>query len=233
MLQTQTVKAETLALIKRLMADPRLTDFILVGGTALALTMGHRESIDIDLFIDCVFDAEAIAEVLRKDYSAEFIKTNTGTVTCFIEGVKADLMSHPYPVLENHETIEGIRIMSAADIAALKLHAIVNDGTRVKDFTDVHFLLEEIPLARMFGAYEIKYYPNTSRDVARLALRDHSRIDFKVPILLTDSTFNWSEIDSRLLDAIENPFRIYERQNQRTSLTQKQEIPRQKRGRRI
>ena len=50
MLQTQTVQPTLLELLKSLMALESLNDFHLVGGTSLALQMGHRNSVDIDLF---------------------------------------------------------------------------------------------------------------------------------------------------------------------------------------
>lgn len=53
MLQTQTVCSELLELLKNIMKSEIFSDFVLVGGTALALQMGHRNSVDIDLFGDC------------------------------------------------------------------------------------------------------------------------------------------------------------------------------------
>jgi hypothetical protein len=60
MLYKETVEARTLDLIKLLMADPKLEDFFMVGGTALSLQIGHRISIDIDLFTLKDFDATAL-----------------------------------------------------------------------------------------------------------------------------------------------------------------------------
>ena len=60
MLQTQTVEARTLALIKTLMSDQKLNDFYLVGGTALSLKLGHRLSIDIDLFTSKDLDSASL-----------------------------------------------------------------------------------------------------------------------------------------------------------------------------
>lgn len=232
MLQKQTVTAETLALIKRLMADPRLNDFTLVGGTALALTIGHRQSIDIDLFIDRSFDSEKVAGILAAEYQAEFLKISRGSVSGFIDGVKIDLIAHPYTVVQPTSTIDGIRIMSLEDIAAMKLHAIVNNGTRLKDFIDIHFLLEKMPLQAMYDAYEIKYHPDASRGVARLALRDHNGINFQEPVMLLASNFEWAKIDARLLKAVEYPSRIFEAKKQSQSVIKKPE-PKLRRGRRI
>lgn len=209
MLQKKTVTAKTLALTKQLMADPRLNDFILVGGTALALTIGHRQSIDIDLFTVNPFDVPNAAAILGKEYGAEFIKAGEGSIQCFINGIKTDLISHRYPMIEPAETIEGIRICSLTDIAAFKLHAIVNSGSRIKDFIDIHSMLEKMSLSQMYAAYEKKYYPNASRDVASLALREHSRIDFKEPVMLFSEILDWPKISSRLLNAIERPDKIF------------------------
>ncbi|SDH36389.1 Nucleotidyl transferase AbiEii toxin, Type IV TA system [Dyadobacter soli] len=64
MLHEETVEASTLALIRRLMADENLSDFYLVGGTALSLRLGHRISIDIDLCTGKDFDSAAVCEHL-------------------------------------------------------------------------------------------------------------------------------------------------------------------------
>lgn len=75
MLYKETVAPQTLDLIKRLFKDTRLHEFVLVGGTALSLQIGHRISIDIDLFSNKTFDAANIASHLQKNYSAESVKT--------------------------------------------------------------------------------------------------------------------------------------------------------------
>ncbi len=56
MLQTQTIKPESFALLKRLKSLSELSNFYLLGGTALALKYGHRISIDLDLFGEKGFD---------------------------------------------------------------------------------------------------------------------------------------------------------------------------------
>jgi Nucleotidyl transferase AbiEii toxin, Type IV TA system len=70
MLYTQTVSPETLDLIKRLSADEQLREFNLVGGTALALQVGHRTSIDIDLFTAKGFSAADLNDYLSDHYRA-------------------------------------------------------------------------------------------------------------------------------------------------------------------
>ena len=69
MLHKETVEASTLDLIYRLMADEDLKEFNLVGGTALSLMVGHRISVDIDLFTDNPFDAERLGALLSAKYN--------------------------------------------------------------------------------------------------------------------------------------------------------------------
>jgi hypothetical protein len=145
------VEKGTLALIHGLMADEQLRGFNLIGGTALALKIGHRASIDIDLFANDNFNAIGIADYLSSKYYAKRISILKNAVFCYIDDIKIDLISHQYPLIKPVEIIDGIRILSLQDIGAMKLHAIVNNGTRLKDFVDFYFLLEKIPLQNLLG----------------------------------------------------------------------------------
>ena len=65
MLQTQTVQPELLGLLEALMSIELFYNFYLVGGTALALQIGHRQSIDIDLFGHSEIDDIEFSEAIR------------------------------------------------------------------------------------------------------------------------------------------------------------------------
>ena len=69
MLQTRTVEPRTLELLKELMTLPEIAPFYLVGGTALALQLGHRISIDLDLFTPEPFDKKNLIEILEQQYN--------------------------------------------------------------------------------------------------------------------------------------------------------------------
>lgn len=94
MLRTQAVEAGTLDLIRKFMSDARFNDFNLVGGTALALKIGHRLSIDIDLFSAGPFSAIDLGQHLTTTYNATKVRTLSNGVFCFVDGVKIDLISH-------------------------------------------------------------------------------------------------------------------------------------------
>lgn len=67
-------------------------------------------------------------------------------------------LRHDYPLLAQPEVLEGIRMLSVLDVAAMKLNAIVNRGAK-KDFYDLHTLLRHYPLPTLLDAYRRKY-PN-------------------------------------------------------------------------
>lgn len=140
MLQTSTVKESTLGLLRRLQAEPLLTTTRLVGGTALSLQIGHRESDDLDLFSVEPLEGILIQSLLIDRYGFLPSVVSDNTLIGFVEGVKIDVIHHPFPWLEPAIEEDGVRIASMTDIASMKMHAIINSGKRPKDFVDVAFL---------------------------------------------------------------------------------------------
>jgi len=92
MLRTQTVAQGTPDLIKRFMFDDKFNNFYLVGGTALALKVGHRVSVDIDLFSTTGFNVGDLGHHLAAVYSATDIRTLGNSIFCFVNDVKIDLL---------------------------------------------------------------------------------------------------------------------------------------------
>ena len=140
MLQTNTVKKSTFELLKQLQGEPLLSRTRLVGGTALSLQIGHRESEDLDLFCTEPLDSMLVQRLLIEKY--EFIPSviTENTLIGFVNGVKIDVIYHPFPWLENSIDNQNVRIATKSDIAAMKMHAIINSGKRPKDFVDISFL---------------------------------------------------------------------------------------------
>jgi predicted nucleotidyltransferase component of viral defense system len=159
MLHIETVEPRTLSVLKRLMEVKELSNFSLVGGTALSLKYGHRISIDLDLFYHKKFDQEIIIKSLikkfGKGYSTESRNTKWG-IFCYIEGVKVDIVYHPHPLIGAIEMVDGIRMYSDEDIIAMKLNAILGRGKK-KDFWDLHELLQHYPLQKMSELHEAKF----------------------------------------------------------------------------
>lgn len=191
-------------LLQRLMKDEKLKDFNLVGGTALSLMIGHRLSIDLDLFTTKDFDEQAILTHLGNQHSVKIRQILENTMLLDIGSVKVDILAHKYPWQEPIRTEEGVRLASLYDIGAMKLHAIFQNGTRIKDFVDMYFLLEHHPLKTYLEAYQNKYDGNPG--LAAHALLDHSNIDKEEKVkLIKGKETNWYKMTQRLKKAVFNP----------------------------
>lgn len=161
MLHEEAVEPATLGLIRKLQQDNMLNGFVLVGGTALALRIGHRLSVDIDLFSQSQFDVPNMLQYLEKEYSFSLQYSHKNTLKGIIGQVFVDLITHPYPYIQEPEADDDITMLSKEDIAAMKINAITGDGTRAKDFIDVYFLLKEFNLSDILGFYSQKYKQRT------------------------------------------------------------------------
>lgn len=150
------VKPALLTVLRALLAAPAMNSFYLVGGTALALRLGHRRSLDIDLFTHTPFDAERVREWIVRHTVASELETGENLVRCFIDGIKVDILAHQYPLLDTIEDADGIRVAGLCDIAAMKLNAVANRGAR-KDFWDIAALLAHYTLDQMLAFYGRKY----------------------------------------------------------------------------
>lgn len=208
MLRKETVTPETLELLKNLMKDERLIPFTLVGGTALALQIAHRQSIDIDLFSKEGFDASELSDHLKANYrfTPDFIAKNT--LKGGINGVKVDFITHAYPDASEPLHVEEVRMATLEDIAAMKLNAIIGSGSRVKDFTDIAYLSSYLSLKKMIQSYAAKYSGDNPA-MALKALNFHNDINLKEPVHLLKGKFDWDKIVQRLREMTKEPDKIF------------------------
>ena len=175
MLYKETVTPKMWELLQMLMKDEKLKDFNLVGGTALSLMIGHRLSVDLDLFSTQDFNVQTMLAHLSSKHPVTIRDLFDNTMLLNIGQVKVDILAHKYPWQEPIQTEEGIRLASLRDIGAMKLHAIFQNGTRIKDFVDMYFLLEHHPLRTYLDAYKNKYNGNPA--LASHSLLHHENID--------------------------------------------------------
>ncbi len=155
-LRSETVSPQLVEWLLDLMRNRELDRFALGGGTSLALRLGHRVSIDIDLFTTEEFDAAALSETLVASFGLARTSVSTNSVTGESKGIKVDLIAHRYPSVAALETIEGVRMLSLPDVAAMKLNAIRNRGAK-KDFWDLAELLSIFPIQEMLVFFAGKY----------------------------------------------------------------------------
>ncbi len=164
MFHYETVAPRTLAVLKQLMAIEALTDFALVGGTALALRYGHRTSVDLDLFMDGEMDREVIIGVLTEAFGSEFTyrddQVGKWAIFGFIGDVKIDIVRFPHQRIGNLEENDGLRLYSDEDIGPMKIEAILHRAQK-KDFWDIDELLRARGLQVLMDDHRRKYPRNT------------------------------------------------------------------------
>lgn len=199
MLQTQTVSPELLELLKILMKTEIFSDFLLVGGTSLALQIGHRNSIDIDLFGKCEIEEELFTKTLSELGVFEVIKRSKNVLITSINGVKVDFVNYQYPLLKEHIVKDGIRLVSKEDVAAMKLNAIFGRGSK-KDFIDLYFLLNDFSLEQMLEFYVQKYFDGSKFMVVKsLTYFADADLDQTPPIYMD---FNWEFCKQKIIEEV-------------------------------
>ncbi len=208
MLFKETLAASTLDLLIRIMKDEMFAPFTLVGGTALSLLIGHRKSIDLDFFSQHPFDTLALIDHLRINYNFELDYVSKNTVKGEVESVQLDFIVHQYPLGEENKVIDGIRMTTLLEIAAMKFNAITTNGTRVKDFIDLAFISSFFSLNSMLESYEKKYHSN--QIIALKSLTYFQEINIAEPIVyISDKPIQWKVIENRLLQMNDNPRKVF------------------------
>jgi len=196
------VETPVLELIKSLQSRTYLRDFYLVGGTALALHLRHRRSVDIDLFSNFSFDASALLEQLQQDFTYTLFHTGSNTLKGSILKINVDILAHRYRLIDQPREIQGVTLLSERDIIAMKLNAIATSGQRSKDFIDIYFLLETFPLSNMLESYKAKYgRENISHILKSLIYFDEvDLVDW--PFLIREPTLKWDSVKKRIEKAV-------------------------------
>jgi hypothetical protein len=156
MLHYETVDEGTLGLLKQLQSLSILSEMRLVGGTSLALQIGHRKSIDIDLFGILSADYENLVDELKTLGEVVSLKNSKNIHSLLINEIKVDIVNYEYKWLTNKITTDNIHLASIEDIAAMKLNAIIGRGSK-KDFIDLFFILKDYSLATLIDFYTKKY----------------------------------------------------------------------------
>jgi len=136
------------------MRFPLLDDFVLVGGTSLALQIGHRASVDLDFFTLNEFETDDIIALLEEHYSAFHINyKGKNTLIVEINNIKVDFIRFRYQFQNPVIIIDNFRLLTIEDIALMKLDAINGRG-RKKDFYDIFYLLEIFKLDDLLDKYK-------------------------------------------------------------------------------
>jgi len=176
--------------------------FYLAGGTALAIHLGHRMSVDLDWFTAQTFDdGLLLAQSLRDaGVDLEIGQISPGTLHGSVQGVRVTFLRYQYPLLNSFHSWKEMDCKLAAleDLAAMKLSAIAQRGAR-KDFCDLYALGKtSFSLQEMLGFYQEKF---GIRDIGSvlygLVYFDDAESE-RMPRMLWDVT--WRDIRKTILE---------------------------------
>jgi hypothetical protein len=147
---------DTLKFTKALDADSLPDNTYLGGGTAIALQIGHRKSLDLDFFTPVEFNENQWQQKFEQDLNFKLIQKDWQTLTGTAEGIKFSLFHYKYPLIEATTSIFNIKMASLEDLSAMKIDTAISRGTK-RDFIDIYFLAQEFGLSKMFDFYNQKY----------------------------------------------------------------------------
>jgi len=134
-----------------------IKNFYLAGGTALALQLGHRKSIDLDLFSRKDFSTEELKTVLSQIGKLKIYSEEKRTLNANLNGVKISFLGYKYRMLfPLVEYSRSLKLASIQDIACMKIDAVSNRGSK-KDFIDLYFLLKKYSLKEILSFFDKKY----------------------------------------------------------------------------
>jgi hypothetical protein len=161
--------------------------FGLVGGTAIALHLGHRESIDFDLFSSDEFSNYSIKTKIVKNAVIDAVLVNkNGEYTFLIGGVKFTFFQFPYQINYSESLGKIVKLPDILTLAAMKAFAL---GRRAKwkDYVDLYFILEAHHTVSEITAKGVEIFGNEFNEkIFRTQLAYFSDIDYSEQVVYKD-----------------------------------------------
>ncbi len=156
----EVLSEEQRAILPALGKFATANSFYLGGGTAVALHLGHRRSVDFDWFTGVqIGDPLVLAQRAREaGLAIENTRIARGTLHGLVAGVTMSFLEYPYPTLDGPTRWRdyGVEVASLDDLACMKLAAIAQRGSR-KDFIDIHEIaLRHRPIEDLLRLYQQK-----------------------------------------------------------------------------
>lgn len=178
--------------------------FYLAGGTALALYLGHRTSLDFDFYTQSHFDSVLLYREIENVFNGEAVLAlrEEDTMFCKIAGVDISFFWYKYPLVKKSTEFEGILLASPQDIAAMKLIAVFQRPAK-RDYIDVFFLLKDFSLEEMFSFVK-KKFPNFNSYLTLRALTyfEDLKDEEKRKIEVLDKSFSWEKAKEVIFEKV-------------------------------
>jgi hypothetical protein len=190
----KTLPASAQRLFSQLGKESEVKPFYLAGGSAAALHMGHRISVDLDFFTPDDLKSPALLTRLQKIGALKIQQQSAGTFVGLLTRTQISFFYYAYPLLETPSEFQGVRIASLLDIALMKITAISQRGRR-RDFVDLYFICQNgYTLASLLEQIPKKFttltYPSYHL-LRALVYFDDAEHDPRLKMLVP---YNWREI---------------------------------------
>jgi hypothetical protein len=157
--------------------------FYMVGGTAIALHLGHRRSIDFDLFSPSPLIKHRIkGKLLTIPFQQKTIFEDYDQIHLIINDVKTTFFNYPYPIDHSIKIKNYITIPELIDLAAMKAFAL---GRRAKwkDYVDLFYIIKDyFSIQEISHKADIIYGLQFNEKLFREQLAFHKDIDFSEPV---------------------------------------------------
>lgn len=202
MLHLQTVLPNTLELLMKLSSQPEFADLRLVGGTSLALQYGHRQSVDLDFFGKPDVTQDEILSSIGRIGTYRLRNRTNNILQLVVDNIMVDVVDYSqYTWIDTPVCVEGLKLASPKDIAAMKINAIEGRGSR-KDFIDIYILLQHYTMEELLQFYAQKY-PNYSnfRAILSLTYFEDAEKESMPKMFITDT---WDDIKAAITSAVKN-----------------------------
>ena len=182
-----------------------LTDrgFYLAGGTALALQLRHRTSLDFDFYTSKNFKTEELLSLLKDAFPENIEEISEAKDTLFvrINKVSSSFFWYRYPLIFPLVKTEGPLLASLQDIVSMKLAALIG-RTRKRDYIDIFYLMKKFSLEEMFRTAQ-KKYPTLNPYIIQRALTffdDLEEEEGRIKIL--DKSFSWKKAKKEIFEEV-------------------------------
>jgi len=182
-------------------------NFYLAGGTALAIQIGHRTSVDFDFYSEKEFDYKKLYSKFRKTFGRETSKLIAAedTLEFRIKSINLSFFKYPYSLIRPMIKWQSLYLASLEDIAAMKIEAIIGRGTK-RDFVDIYYLIKKFGIKKVLGFAEEKYKELFNRYIVLRSLiyfiDAEKKGQGRIRINLFDAKTDWESIKKYLIQEV-------------------------------
>ena len=176
-------------------------EFYLVGGTAIALYLGHRRSIDFDLFKQTSFSTSKVLTKIRTfNFPYKVTRNVSEQLNLIISDVKFTFFEYPFPVKPETKFEDFIKVPSLLDLAAMKAYAL-GRRSKWKDYVDLYFLVKDHYTVEQIAKRASEIFEDLfSEKLFRSQLAFHKDIDYSEPVEYLVAPVSDEEIKDFLIE---------------------------------